>query len=402
MTGKVDVVVERQWHAPALARALMLEDRLGRVFTGFPKSRYTAHNIPAEKIQSHPLPAIWNLGVSKLGLPQRFQRNEPAALACSVAANSSLSPVVTCLATSYHHLFPKLISHPVIRVVECGSMHPEENHRMQQIGRKEAGLPTTDTLPARISGECSAAKMAHFHVCGSRMIVESYISRGYDPERILHCPYGVDTARFNFIRRPSAAGRALRIATVGVIGVRKGIMRLIWISEWARSNGIDLEIHLIGPVDAEIEPLLSGSQGRFVRRGVLKGEDLVRALHEMDLYCLPSYEEGFGISILEAMSTGLPAIVSEQTGGKEAITDEIDGLVLSEFNGPEFFARLKPWLVDAEKRVSAGNKAASKVRESYSLDNYARMVSSCYAAASELAARAKSGETIHCSHPQQS
>jgi glycosyltransferase involved in cell wall biosynthesis len=400
MTGKVDIVVERQWHAPALACALLQEDRLGSVFTGFPRSRYTTHGIPPEKIRSHPLPAAWNLAVSKLGLPPYFRRNEPYALASSVAAARELSPVVTCLATSYQHLFPNLISRPVIRVVECGSMHPEENHLLQQVGRREAGMPSVDTLPPRITAECSAAKMAHFHVCGSRMIVESYVRRGYDPTRILHCPYGVDTTRFSFIQRQPAHARTLRIATVGVIGVRKGIVRLIRLSEWAQSVGIDMEIHLIGPIDADVEPLISRSHGRFVRRGVLKGESLVQALHEMDLYCLPSYEEGFGISIIEAMATGLPAIVSEQTGGKEAITDEVDGLVLSEFSGAEFLGRLKPWLDEPGRFVSAGSKAASKARERYSLEAYSKNVSLCYAAASELAARTKRGETVSCSYPE--
>ncbi|RYD24097.1 MAG: glycosyltransferase [Verrucomicrobiaceae bacterium] len=398
MTGKVDIVVERQWHAPALARALMRGNGLGRVFTGFPKSRYTAQGIPPEKIRSHPLPAVWNLAVSKLGLPPALRRNEPACLASSVAASRELSPVVTCLATSYQHLFPKLLSRPVVRVIECGSMHPEDHFHFQQRARREAGLLWSPELPGHVAEEIEASKLAHFLVCGSRMVVESYVSRGYDPERVLLCPYGVDTERFRFHPREAPLGRPIRIATVGLIGIRKGILRLLRIAEWAQASGIPLELHLIGPVDPEAEDLISRSSANCHRLGVLKGEALVQALHQADLYCLPSYEEGFPISQLEAMATGLPAITSNDTGGREAVTDGTDGIVLSDFTPEEFDARLRPWLSDPTLLPAAGSAAASKARELYSLDAYSRNVGSCYAVAGELAARALSGESIRVSH----
>lgn len=398
MTGKVDIVVERQWHAPSLARALLRRDALGRVFTGFPKSRYTTQNIPAEKICSHPLPALWNFAISKLGLPSRLRRNEPASLANSVAASSELSPVVTCLATSYQHLFPKLLSRPVVRVIECGSMHPEDHFHFQQRARREAGLQWTSQLPGHVAEEIEASKLAHFLICGSRMVVESYVSRGYDPERVLLCPYGVDTARFRFHQREALRNRPIRLATVGLIGIRKGILRLLRIAEWAKDSDIPLELHLIGPIDPEAEDLISRSSADCHRLGVLKGEALVQALHHADAYCLPSYEEGFPISQLEAMATGLPAITSNDTGGREAVTDGTDGIVLSNFTPEEFDSRLKPWLSDPGRLPAAGSAAASKARELYSLAAYSENVGSCYAVAGELADRARNGETIRGSH----
>lgn len=398
MSGRVDIVVERQWHAPALARALMQENHLGHVFTGFPKNRYTAHDIPAEKIRSHPLPAVWNLAVSKLGLPPGLRRNEPAALACSVAASTELSPVVTCLATSYQELFPKLLSRPVVRVIECGSMHPEDHFHFQQRARREAGLEWTSQLPPRVAEEIEASKLAHFLVCGSRMVVESYVSRGYDPKRVLHCPYGVDTDRFRFQPRETPRDRPIRLATVGLIGIRKGILRLLRIAEWAKDSGIPLELHLIGPIDPEAEDLINRSSADCHRLGVLKGKALVHALHHADAYCLPSYEEGFPISQLEAMATGLPAITSNDTGGREAVMDGTDGIILSDFTREEFNSRLKPWLSNPDRLPAAGSAAASKARELYSLDAYSKNVGSCYAAAYELAVLAKNGETIRASH----
>jgi glycosyltransferase involved in cell wall biosynthesis len=386
MNGKVDIVVERQWHAPALARALIQENQLGHVFTGFPKNRYTAHNVPAGRIRSYPLPAVWNLAISKLGLPPYLRRNEPAALACSVAASTELSAVVTCLATSYQELFPKLLGRPIIRVIECGSMHPEDHFHFQQRARREAGLEWTSHLPPRVQEEIEISKLAHFLICGSKMVVESYVSRGYDPERVLHCPYGVDTERFRFCQREAPMNRPIRFATVGLIGIRKGILRLLRIAEWAKQFGIPLELHLIGPIDPEAEELISRSSADCRRLGVLKGEALVEALHNVDVYCLPSYEEGFPISQLEAMATGLPAITSNDTGGLEAVDDGVDGVILRDFTADEFAEKLVPWLTQPGKLLNAGTAAAENIRLNYSSEAYASHVFSCYRRTIDLSA----------------
>lgn len=394
----VDIVVERQWHAPSLANALHVAGHLGTVFTGFPKQRYTNLGVPGERLMSHPLPALWNHALTRLHLPRSLKRNEPASLARFVAAKPNLSPVITCLATSYQHLFPKILHRPIVRVIECGSMHPEDHFLFQQRGRREAGLPHNHELPKKVVDECEASKLAHFLVCGSRMVVDSYVRRGYSPDRVLHCPYGVDTGRFRFTRRQLPKDGPLRIATVGVIGIRKGILRLLKLGEWARAAGIALELHLIGPVEEEAEALIAASRANCRRLGVLKGDALVHALHHADAYCLPSYEEGFPISQLEAMATGLPAITSADTGGKEAITNGLDGIILSQFSYVELDAKLRPWLVNPAMMLAAGNAAAEKARSLYSLDAYASHVSRCYTHACESAIAMQRGQLLEPAH----
>lgn len=399
MKTKVDIVVERQWHAPSLALALMADDRLGTLLTGFPKPRYTQLGVPVQHLKCNPLPALWNYGLGKFKLPSALRLNEPASLARFVAGQKNLSPVITCLATSYQHLFPKLLNRPIVRVIECGSMHPEDHFLFQQRGRREAGLPHTNELPPTVIAESEASKLAHFLVCGSRMVVDSYVRRGYSPERVLHCPYGVDTGRFRFTKRDVASGRPLRIATVGVIGIRKGIVRLLGIGEWAKSSGIALELHLIGPIEPEAEALIAKSGAVCLRLGVLKGEALVEALHAADVYCLPSYEEGFPISQLEAMATGLPAITSGDTGGREAVTDGVDGIILEEFTSEEFEAKLKPWFMNPGALIRAGEAAAKKANAAYSMAAYTSNVADCYVATTEAVSRLKSGEAIATACP---
>jgi len=46
-----------------------------------------------------------------------------------------------------------------------------------------------------------------------------------------------------------------------------------------------------------------------------------------DLFCLPSYREGFGTSIVEAAATGLPAVASRIYGITDAVVEEVTGLL---------------------------------------------------------------------------
>jgi glycosyltransferase involved in cell wall biosynthesis len=62
-----------------------------------------------------------------------------------------------------------------------------------------------------------------------------------------------------------------------------------------------------------------GLQDRFSFAGYVPEPELVRFYEMSDVYVLPSVSEPFGISVLEAMTTGLPTIVSRTTGVGEGL-----------------------------------------------------------------------------------
>ncbi len=372
--NKVDVVVERQWHIGPHAAALAKMRCLGRVYGGFPAYRYRALGIDEKFLRTNCLPAVWNQVAGSMKLRQ-WTADAPKILARWVAGQKDLSRYINCYSTVYRHLFPILSHRKHILILERGSTHPEEFFERINRGLLESGLPRRADLPAGVQEEIEAGKLAHFIVAGSRMICDSYVNRGHAPERVLLIPYAVNHEFFRFQERSPRKG-PIKIACVGIIGVRKGLPRLLKIADWAGKAGIPVEIHLVGPLEAEAHPLLAQAGSNVLAMGVKKGDELVREFHDCDLYCLPSYEEGFGISVLEAMSTGIPAIVSNDTGGREAITHGVDGLILHGFNEGEFDDALRPLLESAARRVEMGAAARRKIESGYTLAHYeARLIS---------------------------
>ncbi len=66
-----------------------------------------------------------------------------------------------------------------------------------------------------------------------------------------------------------------------------------------------------------------GIADRFHFTGFLKGADVQKMFALSDVYVMPSVSEPFGISPLEAMKTGVPAIISKQSGVAEVLKHSI-------------------------------------------------------------------------------
>ncbi len=63
--------------------------------------------------------------------------------------------------------------------------------------------------------------------------------------------------------------------------------------------------------------------------GWVSGEEKNSYLAKADVYCLPSYNEGFPMGVLEAMSAGVSVVASTAGGIPDAITNEKEGLLIT-------------------------------------------------------------------------
>jgi glycosyltransferase involved in cell wall biosynthesis len=106
-----------------------------------------------------------------------------------------------------------------------------------------------------------------------------------------------------------------------------------------------------GPYLAEMRRLLPDA----IFTGRLTGQELLEAYADGDLFVFPSHTDTLGNVVLEAMSSGMPAVVTDSMGPKELVVNGDTGFVAS--TDDEFAAAVERLLGDHALRHKMGEAA---------------------------------------------
>jgi len=87
-----------------------------------------------------------------------------------------------------------------------------------------------------------------------------------------------------------------------------------------------------------------------------------RKYQDADVFVLPSYNEGMSNALLEAMSCGLPVVVTN-VGGTEELVDKTNGFVFSPGNVEELVKILKELYFNKEKLEELGKNSRKKAEQ---------------------------------------
>ncbi len=154
---------------------------------------------------------------------------------------------------------------------------------------------------------------------------------GASPEKVCVIPDTYDEARFSLVERDAPDGRSLRLVTVGRLVPVKGFDVLLSALATAVESGLDAELAIVGqgPERSRLQErsVALGIAGRVRFTGALAPEDLASELARADLYLQPSRAEGFGVALVEAMATGLPAIATDVGGPADIVEPSLGELV---------------------------------------------------------------------------
>ncbi|HEX2917859.1 MAG TPA: glycosyltransferase, partial [Edaphobacter sp.] len=121
----------------------------------------------------------------------------------------------------------------------------------------------------------------------------------------------------------------LVLGYVGRLSVEKNVALLARVEHELLQQGITNFRLLIvghGSEDANLRSTLR--QADFP--GVLSGAELAAAYAKMDLFLFPSHTDTFGNVVLEALSSGVPAIVTPGGGPKYIVRDQQTGFIAAE------------------------------------------------------------------------
>ncbi len=170
-------------------------------------------------------------------------------------------------------------------------------------------------------------------------------------------------------RHPELAGKRV-ILFLGRLHVKKGCDLLI--SAFARVCSTDPKMHLLmaGPDAGGMQAGLIescrrlGIHDRVTWAGMLGGNLKWGAFHCASVFALPSHQENFGIAVAEALSCGLPALVSNKVNiWREVIAEQAGLADDDDAGGTERL--LRQWLTLTDQQIEQMRLNARSCYEKY-------------------------------------
>jgi L-malate glycosyltransferase len=225
----------------------------------------------------------------------------------------------------------------------------------------------------------------------SRRMAETLKESGYRAHTVTHLHNGVDVSSVKSTRPPEDVRRALGIeddevviGTAGRFAPVKGHASLV------RAAGLILQhVHRArflfvgsGPLENELREsarhLLVDRRCLFVDPAADRRAGVYDLIAAMDLFVLPSLNEGIPMALLEAMALARPVIASAVGGIPEVVTDRVTGLLVEPGDDRRLanacleLARNRPWA------QTLGERARRKVEKDFSHEKNGRALLDIY------------------------
>lgn len=187
---------------------------------------------------------------------------------------------------------------------------------------------------------------------------------------------GVDSNRF----RPDQTVRA-RIRTLhdiparakvvlflGRMNIDKGLRELAQAMQLVQKQHHETHWLFVGPDEGDMVHLIHTSSGTFADQVHIQGftDTPENYMAAADIFCLPSYREGFGSSVIEAAATGIPTVASAIYGLTDAVVDGVTGILVAPAKADALADALTRLLEDDARRLAMGQAARERALDLFS------------------------------------
>lgn len=236
-----------------------------------------------------------------------------------------------------------------------------------------------DRHPAWKPFDRVANSLSHRVTVNSRAVGEDTVARdAVRRDKLVLIPNGMDFSRFD-------ASASMRSAMRGQLGLGPQDLAIVAVGNLLAYKGHDdlvralpavLERHprarlFLAGEDRGLEPRLrrlAASLGILPATVFLgRRDDIPDLLAAMDVFVLPSHEEGFSNALLEAMASGLGIVATDVGGNREALDQGACGLLVPARDPVALAAAVSRLLNDEDERTALGRRARDSVRARYTV-----------------------------------
>ena len=211
---------------------------------------------------------------------------------------------------------------------------------------------------------------ADYFLALSKDVKKILISNGIKEDRILYVPLGVDTLTFEckeYIQKKD--NETLQFLFVGRVEATKGIYYLI--QAFKELRDLNIELTIVGGINSKDDELLNdiNNSDNITYCGLKQKSEMNEVFKKSDVYIMPSLFEGFSLSLIEAMSSGVPVITTKNSMADDVIENGKEGFVIDSASTEQIKEKIL-WFYNNRDKIPEMGKNARRLAEQYTWENY--------------------------------
>lgn len=197
---------------------------------------------------------------------------------------------------------------------------------------------------------------------------------------------GVDDAKITLVYngvaeikpQPKNEGRMIVFGSLGRLHYKKGYQCLIEATKLLHDRDFVVRVWGEGEERENLEALIRENklQNKFILEGF--ASDISKALSQVDIYIQPSLEEGFGITVAEAMYAEKPVIVTPAGSLPELVKDGETGIVAGGVNPGAIAAAMRLALDKHNQLGKMAKMGRIEALRKFGLDKWATQIEKIY------------------------
>jgi mannosyltransferase len=122
----------------------------------------------------------------------------------------------------------------------------------------------------------------------------------------------------------------------------------------------------------------AGLQSRIIITGEVAIEEVQHWYQRLTIYAFTSRNEGFGLTLIEAMASGAALVASRAGAAEFVVEDGVTGVLTPPGDVDALVAALEPLMRDPDSATDMGMRARARVLEKFSLDAEANAIAAVY------------------------
>ncbi|EIJ9081490.1 glycosyltransferase family 4 protein [Citrobacter freundii] len=199
----------------------------------------------------------------------------------------------------------------------------------------------------------------------------------YSPAKVHLIANGIDVTKFVPVTKKRISNK-LKVIMVGRLSEQKDPHTLLKAMKEVMKVNSNVTLTYVG--DGELRAQLEQESFDFKENIFFHGwsNDIAKLLSEHDLFVLPSLWEGMPLAILEALSCGLPCIVSDIPGNKNLVVNGYNGRLFEPKNHIQLAEIIKLYANEYDDYHRQSVNAREFVVDNYTLERRNKMVKYLY------------------------